>query len=187
MKRKIVTLIVCALAAAVCAVFAFACNKSETVDGLILKADGGGYQICGTTDGKLTVAEIPAEYKGKPITSIGAHAFDSNTALTAVYIPDSVISVGDSAFYCCRSLTEVTLPKGLTAVGEWAFGGCQSLANMYVPASVTHIGDYAFCYCTALTKLTYGGTAAQWSEISKGKKWNYGTGEFTVQCSDGVL
>lgn len=187
MKRKIVTLIVCALAAALCAVFAFACNNSKTVGGLKLKADGDGYRICGAADSKLTVAEIPADFKGKPVTSIGGRAFDSSTALTTVHIPDSVVSLGNSAFYCCRSLTEVTFGEGLTTLGEWAFGGCQSLASMYIPASVTRIGDYAFCYCTKLTELTYGGTTAQWSAISKGEKWNYRTGDFIVRCSDGVV
>ena len=60
MKRKIIILIVCALIATVCAVLAFACNKSEKVGGLKLKADGDGYQICETSDSKLNYGGITA-------------------------------------------------------------------------------------------------------------------------------
>lgn len=187
MKRKIFILLACAAAAAVCTFSAIACDKAQTCNGLKLRTNGDGYEIYGVTDATLTTADIPDDFKGKPITSVGKGAFDSNTALTSVHIPKSVLSLGDGAFYCCRSLTEAVLPNGLKSVGEWAFGGCQSLVSVYIPASVAFIGDYAFCYCQRLTSVTYGGTKAQWAAVSKGGKWDYRTGMLTVQCSDGAL
>lgn len=38
------------------------------------------------------------------ITEIGACAFQYNSEITSVEIPDSVIKIGKEAFSCCKSL-----------------------------------------------------------------------------------
>ena len=52
---------------------------------------------------------------------------------------------------------------------------------------MTSIGNYAFEYCTGLTSITFTGTKAQWSAISKGSSWNSMTGAYTVHCTDGDI
>jgi len=61
------------------------------------------------------------------------------------------------------------------------------IPNVYNGLPVTSIGDCAFSGCTSLTSITYAGTKAEWDSISKGSGWNYGTGNYTVHCTDGDI
>ena len=115
-----------------------------------LNEDGESYTITGLSeDFEGTEVVIPAEYKGKPVTSIGA-----------------------SAFYNCTSLTSVTFGANsqLTTVGSYAFYGYTSLTSVTFGANsqLTTIGDYAFYNCTSLTDVYFTGTEEQWNAISIG-------------------
>ena len=120
---------------------------------------------------------IPANYKGKPVTSIGKGTFNGCSGLTSITIPNSVTSIGYSAFegcssltsitipdsvnsidfnafYGCSSLTSITIPDGVTSIGLNAFYGCSSLTSIIIPNSVTSVGFFAFAYCSSLTSIT---------------------------------
>jgi subtilase family serine protease len=73
----------------------------------------------------------------------------------ALTIPSSitgltVASIGDSAFQGNTNLTSVTIPNGVTSIGQFAFYQCSILTNVNIPSSVISIGDYAFDYCYKL-------------------------------------
>ena len=78
----------------------------------------------------LSRIEIPATYKGKPVTEIGNRAFYDCYNLTSVVIPDSVTSIGSSAFYYCYRLTSVEIGDGVTSIGDEAFYSCGSLTSV---------------------------------------------------------
>ncbi|MCX4363879.1 MAG: leucine-rich repeat domain-containing protein, partial [Clostridia bacterium] len=109
------------------------------------------------------------------LTSIGDHAFD-NTAISEIYLPDTVTSIGKCAFRNCEFLTSVTLPKdiesiedgvfygcaslteaiissGVTSIGEYAFGSCEKLDNVVLPSALNYIGACAFAECSALSEI----------------------------------
>ena len=140
--------------------------------------------------GSDSKVEIPAELGGKPITTIGEDAFDHNTSLTEVTIPEGVTNIGDFAFFSCKNLTEVTIPEGVTSIGKGAFEyctsltkvtipegvnliraetfyGCSKLKEVTIPKSVTEIRTMAFGGCTALKTGTvyYGGTQEEWDVL----------------------
>ena len=98
--------------------------------------------------------EIPTEFRGLPVTSIGNEAFRKCTSLTSVTIPNSVTSIGHGAFSWCQDLTSVTIPEGVTSIGDSAFSECKSLTSITIPDSVTSIGDYAFESCSSLTSIS---------------------------------
>lgn len=145
-----------------------------------LKSIGGG-AFCGCTS--LVSAALPAT-----VTSIGKWAFDSCRKLTGVKIPNGVTGIEERTFGHCASLTAITIPSSVKSIGYMAFLGCDSLqsvalqpgvekigyqsfvdcarlTSLTLPASVTSIGTQAF---GNLTKIFYGGTAAQWNAIQIG-------------------
>ena len=121
------------------------------------------------------------------VTSIGDYAFSYCTSLTGIDLPDGVTSIGNGAFVSCRSLTDIKLPEGLTSIGDYAFFSCTNLTSIEIPDSLTSIGVQVFFYCISLTEIHYGGTTAQWKEISKGSDWDISTGEYTVICKNGTV
>ena len=67
-----------------------------------------------------------------------------------------------------RTVSGLVIPEGVTSIGRWAFGHCASISSVSIPVSVTEIG-YAAFYGTGLTDVYYGGTQAQWNNISFGE------------------
>ena len=135
--------------------------------------------------------ELPAEIGGKSVTRIGDSAFQGNTAITGVSVPDSVTIIGDSAFSSCPKLTSVSVPDsvtslggsvfsgcsaltkavvpaGITEIGEYLFWGCTSLEKVQLPEGITSVGEYAFDQCDALTDVYFGGTQEAWDMVSVG-------------------
>ncbi len=96
---------------------------------------------------------IPETINDVTITAIGQGAFQRNTVITSVTIPDTVTTIGDNAFEGCTALTEVTLPKTLTSSGNYAFSGCTSLIRVTVPGSLKKISDYMFYGCLSLVDV----------------------------------
>jgi hypothetical protein len=91
------------------------------------------------------------------------------------------------AYPAAKDLTYVSIPKGVTSIGDYAFRGCSSLTTITIPNSVTTIGDVAFYYCSSLKIIYFNGTKAEWNQISFGSNWNFGTGNYTVYCTDGAI
>ena len=99
-------------------------------------------------------AEVTHEDKTYKVTAIGGFAFQGNSTLTRVTIPEGVKTIGPNAFMGCTSLTSITIPDGVTMIEYYAFFGCTSLTNVTIPEGVTHIGNRAFWGCTSLTSVS---------------------------------
>ena len=81
--------------------------------------------------------EIPAQVTSSngtklPVTEIMNNAFDDNTSITSVTIPNSVTNIGKFAFWGCTGLTSVTIPNSVTSIDVKAFSGCSGLTNIVV-------------------------------------------------------
>lgn len=144
------------------------------------------------------------------ITAIGKGAFEYNGCLTEITIPNRVTTIGDYAFFLCSELTEVTLGTRVTTVGSCAFRECRRLPRIVLPNGVSEIGSQSFYDCNSLADVTFSrsvaiigmgafagcrqlvdihfqGTKDEWKKIRKGNRWDRGTGEYTVSCTDGIL
>ena len=64
------------------------------------------------------------------------------------------------------NIVKVILPESITVIGEKAFYSCASLAGITIPSGVTSIEMKAFANCAALKEINFGGTEAQWHNVS---------------------
>ena len=87
-----------------------------------------------------------------PVVRIGTNAFYNNTALTAVYVPDSVLTIGGNAFFGCSGLRTAYLPSSITDISSNAFSGCSALSSAYIDASFAALTGYNFTPYTTPTK-----------------------------------
>lgn len=139
-----------------------------------------GSAIITQYSGSAAALTIPSSLDGHTVTQIDSYAFEKNTALTSVSIPETVTELEYYAFKSCTSLTAVTIPSGLTkagSLGNGAFSGCSALTTVQfgsgltsipeelfegtglktitLPGSVRSIGSWAFANCTKLEQIRF--------------------------------
>lgn len=145
----------------------------------VISEDYSYYIVSGIGSCSDTSIAIPSVYKGKPVKSIKAYAFNDEDTLKSVVIPNSITDISHYAFYGCSKLNTVIFEDGskcasigdgafyhcaltsinlancshLESIGEEAFRHCD-FTNIVIPEGVTSIGQYAFGYCYLLTTVT---------------------------------
>lgn len=164
---------------------------------------------------KLTSASLPTT-----LTSIGSGAFTMNDSiigavhgLTLLTIPSSVKTIGRTAFWGC-AIASITIPSSVTEIGDYAFrecsnlktariesavmgsflfANCTALSSLTISAKCKTFGANMLTYCEKLTAITYEGTIAQWTAISKPNNWmSSGANAYNdylqrIQCTDGAF
>lgn len=95
--------------------------------------------------GKDKEVQIPATYGNCPVTAIADRAFENNTKLTSVRIPDGVAEIGWFAFSGCVSLTSVELPDSVTVIRYGAFQNCSQSLTFFCSGD-SFAGQYANSY-----------------------------------------
>jgi hypothetical protein len=104
------------------------------------------------SDGAVT---IPSMINFLPVSSIGNSAFNFNSGLTNIIIPDGVTSIGSSAFLYCDKLISVAIPNSVTNIGSGAFQWCKNLTSVTIPYGVTSFTDSVFYDCISLANITF--------------------------------
>lgn len=135
-------------------------------------------------NGSDTNIVIPAAIEGCPVTEISSYAFQFNTALTSVVIPDSVEILGDSCFDGCSALASVSLGSGLKQIGMNAFSGCTALTGLTLPEGLEMIGEAAFI-SSGLTEITVPKSVYQLG--ANAFRYNYAMTEATIKGDLGYL
>ena len=106
-------------------------------------------------NGNDTVVVIPPTISSWPVTKIGEDAFQDNTTITSVTIPDSVTEIGANAFAGCTNLTSVNYK------GDWSKLTIQSGNPAVQDAANEQLFDFKFTPDnTAVIVTRYNGTAA---------------------------
>ncbi len=144
------------------------------------KLNDDGSAIITRYSGSAAALTIPSSLDGHTVKQIDSYAFEKNTTLTSVSIPETVTELEYYAFKDCTSLTAVTIPGGLTkagSLGNGVFSGCSALTTVQfgsgltsipealfegtglktvtLPESVTSIGSWAFANCAKLEQVSF--------------------------------
>ncbi len=100
------------------------------------------------------------------MTSLGNVTF-CKTAVTQVVFPENTVYCGYNAnFGGSPTVGSVVLPKVLDGIAEYYFEDCAALREVTIYEECTIIGQYAFDGCEALSDVYYGGTKAQWDQMT---------------------
>ena len=139
----------------------------EIVDSDAITAGGINYKILtdGEEGGTVEVAKNP-DYVGKvvipetieyagvkyAVAGVGDQAFDSNTKVTSVSLPNNIKFVGVGAFQMLR--IPMSLPSSLERVAEAAFT-YNLFDDLRLPLGLKEVGRAAFGYTTIKTGRAY--------------------------------
>lgn len=118
--------------------------------------------------GKESTVILPRTINSWPVTKIGEAAFQDNTTITSVTIPDSVTEIGSNAFAGCTNLTSVTYG------GDWSKltiqSGNPAVEDAAEDAANEQLFDFEFTPDnTAVIVKRYKGTAADVTIPSRSK------------------
>lgn len=89
------------------------------------------------------------------LTEIKALAFENDTALTSIYLPEKLTAIGNAAFKN-TGLSIVTIPAGVTVIADSLFEKSANLRSVEIPAAVREIGKDAFRGCSGLLQIKFG-------------------------------
>ena len=107
-------------------------------------------------NGTSTDLVIPSTLGGSKVVCIDSSAFENNTNLTSVTIPDTVTTIENRAFNGCSNIKKLTLGKNVSEIGMYAFQSNIGLTTLTIPDSVTSIDTAAFGGCSKLREISIG-------------------------------
>ena len=118
-------------------------------------------QVMSLVDRTLTHIEIPARRQyplvvWRDVVKIGAFAFDGETNIVSVTLPNTIKEIDPWAFRSCTALTSINIPSSVTQIRTKTFEGCTALTTLTVPNSVTTINEDAF---KGVFNVVYNGSA----------------------------
>lgn len=77
-------------------------------------------------------------FRGAP-EEIGGSAFENNTNIKTITLPDSIKGIGRDAFKNCIALESINLPASLEMINSSAFNECSNLKEIIIPDSLTSV------------------------------------------------
>jgi hypothetical protein len=114
--------------------------------------DGSGTVIVAFLGTEANV-NVPPTIHGIAVREIGDYAFNANSHLSNVTLPDGFTRIGGSAFGGCTNLVTISIPDSVTTISYSAFMNCVRLPSIRLPANLTSIGIYAFQNCRSLQTI----------------------------------
>ena len=121
--------------------------------------NGQAYILSYTGDERDMV--IPETIEGAPVTMIEARAFENDSSIERVVLPQSLQIIRKYAFRGCVNLRKLDIPdnSNLKTIGECAFENCERLIGtadslsqkrLVLPNGIQSINRWAFAQCQSL-------------------------------------
>ena len=89
-----------------------------------------------------------------PVRGIAAGAFEGETGIATVELPESLVFIGAEAFENCTGLENVIVPDGVRKIDRDAFRNCTRAQGLALPESLRVVADGAFANCTRLQDVS---------------------------------
>jgi len=133
-----------------------------TLSAFAIMSEDGSWEYQRFRDGTAAVTgyfgdggavTIPTEFDGVKLNRIGNNAFEENTNITSITIPEGIVEVGVKSFYNANSLKEVIFPSTITKLGDGSFMGCVNIKLVSLPKGLIEIGSFSFADCSGLTEI----------------------------------
>lgn len=117
----------------------------------------------------ITTAVMPYRIKyGNDLSSLWATveyikngAFENNTSLIDMTIPNTINTIPSKCFKNCTSLSRVNISKAIHTIDSEAFSGCSNLRSIFIPFTVNNIATDAFKNCNNLKIICYKNSVAE--------------------------
>ncbi|MCL2630592.1 MAG: leucine-rich repeat protein [Firmicutes bacterium] len=110
----------------------------EVTVGLQYSLNSNGYSSWWLVLGMGTATDshlrIPAIHLGLPVIGIEGYAFQNQTNITRVTLPEGLVFLNGGAFSNCKNLTSVFIPSTMAAVSYHVFEGCSALESIVISA-----------------------------------------------------
>lgn len=87
---------------------------------------------------------IPETIDDLPVTGINKAAFQNNSSIKNIFLPNSVVEIGDWAFSYMESLEYIELPDRLQSLGNYVFIGTGKLEEIKLPSGLETFGKDFF-------------------------------------------
>ena len=132
-------------------------KPSKYSKGLDYEINGKYCTITGIGSCKDTEIYIPEEIEGKKVTTIGAKAFEDNTTVTKIWLPDTITKIERRAFMNCSNLKVINIPKSAGTIEAQIFDGCDQLEEFYyyyIPSSKYEKNEFVI---PKAKKIVFGG------------------------------
>ncbi len=115
----------------------------QSADDFIIQPGGEGIRIVRYTGNQYDV-EVPAAFNDVSVTSIGTAAFQNNTQVKRIILPQSIETIGDWAFSYMDNLEYVQVNGNVKNIGSNVFTGSDSLKEIKLPETLEEIGNAPF-------------------------------------------
>lgn len=92
--------------------------------------------------GNAETLSVPSKINGLTVSEIGDNAFDSNTEIKKVILPNSIVKIGLRAFENCENLASVSLGTKIRSIGLNAFYNTKIYNSKMKSKNIVYIGKY---------------------------------------------
>ena len=112
-------------------------------------------------NGDSETVQLPAYFRGYPVTVIDRNAFNGNSDIKELVFSDTNTTVEEYAFMNCASLETVYIPENVVSFGDRVFANCISLKNVTMLSDIVSMPSNMFSGCTSLSNLTINDNIAE--------------------------
>jgi hypothetical protein len=104
--------------------------------------------------GTSPTLNIPTVISSFPVRAVADYAFQYNSTITSVVIPNGVTTIGEGAFQGCSGLTTMSFPNSIASMGNDACRDCSALATVTIGTGLASLGSNVFAGCSLLSSIT---------------------------------